>query len=62
MPNDVNLKTFPRGFQEALAILYMENQDLSGMTPEQILDMYLDAYGKICAHNKKMQQERMFDS
>lgn len=62
MPNDVNLKTFPRGFQEALAILYMENQDLSGMEPEQILDMYLDTYEKICAHNKKRQYERMSDN
>lgn len=62
MPNDVNLKTFPRSFHEALAMLYVENQDLSGMTPEQMLDTYLDAYEKICTHNKKRQQERMFDS
>ncbi len=61
MSNDVNLRTFPRSFQEALAVLYVENQDLSGMTPEQVLDMYLDAYEKICARNKQRQHERMFN-
>lgn len=60
MSNDVTLKTFPRSPQEALAMLYVKNQDLSGLTPEQILDMYQDAFEKICAHNKKKQQERTF--
>ncbi len=62
MANDVTLRTFPRSFQEALAILYLENQDLSGFTPEQLVDMYHDAYEKICIRNKKWNEERMFDN
>lgn len=62
MANDVNLKTFPRSFQEALAMLYMKNQDLSGATPEQLVDMYLDAYEKICIRNKKRNEERMYEN
>ena len=60
MSNDINLRTFPRSFQEALAMLYMENQDLSGLTPEQLVDMYQDAYEKICIRNKKRNEERTF--
>lgn len=62
MSNDVTLKTFPRSFQEALAMLYVENQNLSGLTPEQLVDMYLDAYEKICIRNKKRNEERMFEN
>ena len=62
MSSNVTLKTFPRSFQEALAMLYVENQDLSGSTPEQLLDMYWDAHEKICAQNKKRTEERYLGS
>lgn len=47
MSNDVNLHTFPKHEYEALAILYIQNQDLSGLTPEEIYDKYKDACNKI---------------
>lgn len=62
MSNDVTLRTFPRSSIEALAMLYVENQDLSDSTPEQILDMYQDAYERICIRNKKRNEERMFEN
>lgn len=52
MSNDA-LRTFPDGKIEALAMLYLQNQDLSGLAPEEILDKYDDAYQKIKAHNSK---------
>lgn len=43
----VSLSTFPSDRRDALAILYMQNQDLSGKTPEEIADMYDEAWDRI---------------
>lgn len=47
MPNDVKLSSFPSGHTEALAYLYLQNQDLSGKTPSEIQTMYYEAYFEI---------------
>lgn len=47
------LKTFPASKFEALALLYIQKQDLSGISPEQLLDMYEDAYQKIKDRNRE---------
>lgn len=52
MTNEM-LKTFPASKFEALALLYVQKQDLSGITPEQLLDMYEDAYQKIKDRNRE---------
>ena len=44
------LKTFPSNAIEALALLYMQNRDLSDYTPEQIYDEYMEVIKKIKAH------------
>lgn len=44
--SDTNLRTFPCDEREALAMLYVQNQDLTGLTPEEIYDKYCDAYEK----------------
>lgn len=59
MANDVTLRSFPRNECEALAILYIQNQDLSGVTPEELLEKYQEAYSQICAHNKVCKERRM---
>lgn len=50
---DTTFKTFPHSEVEALAMLYVQNQDLSGVTPEELLDKYQDAYEKIKAHRRE---------
>lgn len=50
--DEVKLYSFPSDEREALAMLYVQNQDLTDVTPEQLLDMYQDAYNKIKAHRK----------
>lgn len=45
--DDIILQAFPRNEFEALAMLYVKNQNLSGLSPEEILDMYLDARERI---------------
>ena len=37
---DIELKTFPSSNIEALALLYVQNQDLKGKTPAEIHTMY----------------------
>lgn len=55
---DTNLYSFPDNEYEALAMLYVQHQDLSGLTPEQFLDMYQEAYNKIRVHEKETRAER----
>lgn len=38
--------TFPTNVEE-LAMLFLQNQDLSGLTPEQLADKYWDVYYRI---------------
>lgn len=45
--NDVTLETFPSNEIEALAMLFVQRQDLSKATPRDLLDMYEDAYNQI---------------
>ncbi len=49
--------TFPTNQSEALAFLYVQNQDLNNKTPEDLVHMYKDALMKIRAEAKKMQDE-----
>lgn len=58
MPNDVKLSVFSDNRLEALAMLYLQNQDLSGLSPEQILDVYDEAYDKIKSHYKDTRADR----
>lgn len=51
--NEVKLDTFPSNEYQALAMLYVQSQDLSNKTPEDLLDMYQDAYQRIRAHRKE---------
>ncbi len=39
-----SFKTFPSSRTEALAMLYLQNQDLSGKSPKEIQEMFLIAY------------------
>lgn len=43
----VVLKSFPADHNDALAMLYMQNQDLTGKTPEELANMYSEARARI---------------
>lgn len=45
--DEIMLNTFPQNKIEALAMLYVQNQDLSGMSPTDLLEMYQDAHEAI---------------
>lgn len=47
MSNNSDLKTFPSNVAEAIALLYIQNQNLSGKSPVEIYRMYQVALAKI---------------
>ena len=40
---------FPANSAEALAMLYLQSQDIKGLSPEQLADLYDDTVNKIIA-------------
>lgn len=52
MANPNDKVSFPHDSIEALAMLYIQNQDISGLSPEDLFRKYKDAYEKIkeCAN------------
>jgi len=52
----VELTTFPSGKVAALTMLYLEKQDLSNITPEELADKYHEAYQRINDRFKEIQK------
>ena len=52
MDSKADLRTFPKDANEALALLYLQNQDLSGLTPEELYDQYKNAHDRIRQHRR----------
>lgn len=58
MADNIRLNSFPSDRFEGLAMLYMQNQNLRGITPTELLEMYWNVYREIrnefCEnHNEK---------
>ncbi|MGV3085073.1 hypothetical protein [Enterococcus dispar] len=47
MSNETNLNTFPSTKAEALTMLYLQNQDLSDITPEELAKKYSEVFSEI---------------
>lgn len=45
---------FPSSKQEALAMAYVQAQDLSGKSPEEVLEIYDSAYEKIVDKSREL--------
>lgn len=56
--DEIMLKTFPKNECEALAMLYVQNQDLSGRSPTDLLAMYQEAYDAIQERLEEQYNER----
>lgn len=53
-----SLNVFPSNRHEALAILFLKSQDLSGKSPEEIAIMYDDAYLRIKTKLDELKKKR----
>lgn len=49
---------FPSSKSEALALIYIQSQDLSGKSPEDLVDLYADAYARIRTRFRELRQEQ----
>lgn len=58
MATDVTLSSFPSNLTEALTMLYLQNQDLTGKTPEELLGMYWETYEKLKEDGQKRRMHR----
>lgn len=47
MQEEIKLSTFPYDRSSALAFLYAQNQDLSGKTPFDLVNIYQEAQNEI---------------
>lgn len=47
MSNETNLNTFPSTKAEALTMLYLQNQNLSDITPEELAKKYSEVFSEI---------------
>lgn len=45
--NEEKFRTFPANRIEALALLYVQSQDLTGISPADIQSMYYEAYHEL---------------
>ena len=45
--SDVNLSTFPKGKESALTMLYLEQQDISHLSPSELACKYDEVYKEI---------------
>lgn len=54
MADSVELRAFPSDKYEALAMAYLNAQDLSRHTPEQIVQEYVEALSKVKAEFKRL--------
>lgn len=52
--NDVEFNLFPANRVQALAMLYTQNQNLTGKTPIEITEIYLSAYSEISNNIKAL--------
>jgi len=55
------VKTYPESVTDALAMLYLQNQDLKGKTPAEIHTMYWEARKEIQTDYKiKLEEKYVF--
>lgn len=51
--NEIKFSSFPSNYKQALAILYLQNQDLKGKTPTDLYQMYHKAMNEIDSIEEK---------
>lgn len=56
---NVSFKAFPSDRVDALALLYLQNQDLSGKSPEELANIYNEAWCKISQEFKLIRENEV---
>ena len=53
MSGNTMFNIFPSSAEEAVAMLYVQNQDLTGKTPSEIYTMFQEAYYEVRREKQK---------
>ena len=56
--SDCKFSTFPSDPCQALAIIYLQNQDLQDLSPKQLYDQYQAVYNELEAYSKSQKTNR----
>ena len=56
--SNLTSQSFPHNKLEALTMLYLQNQDISRMTPVQLLDKYQSVYDELKAYDQIVRENR----
>jgi hypothetical protein len=59
MSNNIHFSSFPVNELQALAILYVQNQDLTGKSPTDIYNLYRTTYDEMCNEKEKQRQAKL---
>ncbi len=62
MADSVELNSFPKDAVEATAYLYVERQDLTGKSPSEIYELYLNAYYEISKLHREKKTSGWFNA
>lgn len=57
MSDSVSLSTFPKNEDEALAMLYVKNQELKGKSIKEIAEIYYNAYYEFHYQTREIEKE-----
>ena len=57
--SETNLHTFPSTVIDALAMLYLQNQDISNLSPEDLYEKYVDVKNTIKAKANELHKSSM---
>lgn len=60
MSDSTAFNIFPSSEEEAVAMLYVQQQDLSGKSPSEIYTMYQEAYFEIRKDKREKQKSGWF--
>jgi len=52
------MSEFPAGKKSALAVLVLQNRDLTNLTPTQIAELYETTYSELDKYYKKLNEEQ----
>ena len=60
MNSDITLNSFPSTRIEALTMLYLEKQDLSDLTPKELVKKYAEVYSEIKSGFRESHDQKWF--
>lgn len=56
--DEITMNAFPSNEIEALAMLYVQSQDLSKASPKDLLDLYNNAHNQIFEYAQEIQRSK----